>query len=257
MKALTLLLIAQAAGPGPLVTDRPDQTESTNIIAVGFVQLEAGWTLDHERAGGLTVRTHAVPGMLARVGLTDRLEGRLGFAGFQTTDTEGLGTTTSGLGDMELGFKYRLLDGSGGVPTIALIGAVSVPTGEQGVSSERLDPGVLVVFANELSERVSLGYNLGTAWSSVDDGAGGRTALMDLIYTVSIGVGLTDRFAMFAESFGAIAVSDRSEQTHAFDGGFTYQLTDAFQVDVSTGVGLNAAASDWFVGAGIAVRLPR
>lgn len=257
MTPFLLLAIAQAANPGALVTDRPDQTESTNTVPVGFVQLEAGWTLDHELDGGSTSRTHTIPGMLARIGLTSRLEGRIGFAGFQSTRTEGLGTTTSGLGDMDLGFKYRMLDGSGATPTVSLIGAVSVPTGDEGLSSERLDPAVLLVFANDLSERMALGYNVGSTWSSVDDGTGGRTALMDLIYTVSFGFSLSDRLGAFAESFGTIAVSDNREHTHVLDGGFTYQLSNRFQLDLSAGVGLNAAASDWFVGAGVSVRLPR
>lgn len=256
MMPFLLLMIAQTS-PGALVTDRPDQTESTNTVPPGFVQLEAGWTLDHELDGGATIRTHTVPGVLARIGLTNRLEGRIGFTGFQSTRIEGLGTTTSGLGDMDLGFKYRLMDGSGAAPTVALIGAVSLPTGGDGLSSERLDPAVLLVFAQELSERVALGYNLGSAWSSVDDGTGVRTTLLDLIYTVSFGFSLTDRVGAFAESFGTIAVNDGSEHTHALDGGLTYQLNDHFQLDVSVGLGLNAAASDWFLGAGVAVRLPR
>ncbi len=243
--------------PGPLVTDRPDQTESTSIVPRGLVQLEAGWAWEHELDGGARVRIHTVPGLLVRLGIWERLEGRLGFTGFRSVSTEGQRASTSGLGDMELGFKYRLGGGGSWVPELALITQVSIPTGTEGLSSERPDPSVLLAFTNVLSERVSVGYNLGSVWSSVDDGGGSRTAQMDVIYTVTLGFSVAERIAVFLESFGAFGVEEERADSHSLDGGFTYQLASNLQLDVSGGLGLNRAASDWFVGAGVAVRMPR
>jgi hypothetical protein len=243
-------------GPPPLVTDRPDQTESTSIVPSGLVQLEAGWSWVHEVDGGVRARTHSMPG-LVRVGILERLEGRLGFEGFQSVARDGRPVSSSGLGDSELGFKYRLWDGGLWIPELALIVQVSIPTGSEGFSSERADPGVLLAFSNAISERLSLGYNLGSVWSSVDDGGGRRTALVDVIYTVALGISLTGRLGMFVESFGSVGVQKGAADSHSLDGGFTYRLADNLQLDVSAGLGLNRAASDWFAGAGVAVRLPR
>ncbi len=247
----------QPRHPGALVTDRPDQTESASIVPAGFLQLEAGWTWDHELDGEAPVRVHTVPALLARAGVSQRLEVRFGFSGFRSVSTEGQVPRTSGLGDMELGLKYRLLDGGSWIPEFAFITHVSIPTGAEGLSSERAAPSVLLALASALSERVSLGYNLGSVWSTVEDGSGRRIGLMDLIYTATVGISLADRLGAFLEFFGAFAVDEGRADSHSLDGGFTYRFSDNFQLDGSAGLGLNRAASDWFVGAGIAVRLPR
>ncbi|GIW52219.1 MAG: hypothetical protein KatS3mg081_1574 [Gemmatimonadales bacterium] len=239
------------------MTDRPDQTESTGIVPVAFVQLEAGWSWAHELDGGARVSTHTVPGLLVRVGILERLEVRVGFSGFQSVHTEGQSPGTSGLGDMELGFKYRLWDGHAAIPEMAVVGHLSIPTGAEGLSSERADPSLVLAFSNAISQRISLGYNLGSGWTTVDDGSGRRTALVDVIYTVALGISLNRALGIFVESFGIFGVEEGSADSHSLDGGFTYRFSDNFQLDASAGVGLNRAASDWFVGAGMAVRLPR
>lgn len=270
--ALALLWLAWPRGlpaqadttrSGPLVTDRPDQTEATAIISRGFVQLETGWFLEVETqaggggGGGAAVFTHTVPGILSRVGLLPRLEGRIGFAGFQfATGGAPGGAGSGGWGDMELGFKYGVARGRGWMPEAAIIGAVSVPTGSESVTSGRLDPSVLLAFSHSVSDRLSVGYNLGSSWTRADDGRGGRTSLLDLVYTLSLGIALGGRVGMFLETFGNVPVK-QSVAARAADGGFTWQLSDNLQLDASGGVGLGGAASNWFAGAGVSVRLPR
>lgn len=238
------------------MTDRPDQTESTSIVASGLVQLEAGWTWEQTREGTVRVRTHTVPSLLARVGISQRFEARWGFAGFQAARSD-RGEGASGLGDMELGFKYRVLAGDGTGPEAGVIVHFSLPTGASGLSSERADPTLLLVFSHSLSERLGLGYNLGSVWKSETDEHGERRALLDLVYSVSLGVSLTHRLGWFAESFGAFANEAGRADAHSIDGGLAYRLADNFQLDLSVGVGLSRGAPDWFVGAGAAVRLPR
>lgn len=242
--------------PGPLITDRPDQTESTSIVAPGFVQLEAGWTWEQRREGTVRLRTHTVPSLLARVGVSKRLEARLGFPGFQTEWTED-GEGVSGLADMELGFKYRVLTEAGVVPEVAVIAHLSLPTGASGLSSERADPSLLLAFSHSPAEGLALGCNLGWVWSSVSDGSGERAALLDLVYSFSLGGLLTERLGFFAESFGGFATQAGRADAHSLDGGLAYRLADNFQLDLSVGVGLSRAAPDWFLGAGAAARLPR
>ena len=61
-----------------LVTDRPDQTESSVVVPPGYVQLETGWTFSHNKADGIRNETHEFPGTLLRIGVLDRVEFRLG-----------------------------------------------------------------------------------------------------------------------------------------------------------------------------------
>lgn len=62
-------------GDEPLVTDRPDFTESAETIAPGHLQIESGITRSREDA----TETDSVGEILLRVGLTPNLELRAGF----------------------------------------------------------------------------------------------------------------------------------------------------------------------------------
>ena len=81
---------------------------------------------------------------------------------------------------------------------------------------------------------MSLGYNVGAAWvSSADRPA--RDAV--LVYSVVLGVRLTERLGTFLELFGDRQTTGTATST-AIDGGLTWLVTDVVQVDVSVGRGL-------------------
>ena len=79
------------------------------------------------------------------------------------------------------------------------MGGLSLPTGDHGFSSDGVDPSFLVAFAHELRPRLSLGYNVGAAWESSADRLN-RDAF--LVYSLVLGVRLTDRLGTFLELFG-------------------------------------------------------
>jgi hypothetical protein len=250
-------LLAQSSA-GPLVTDRPDQTESALVVAPGLVQLEVGWTLEQEGRTGIRQRTTAVPQVKARLGLIPGLEGRLGFAGWQGVERRELAgvTSSNGVGDLDVGFKYRAVAAHGSIPDVALIGTLTLPTGNAGFGSPRADPTVLLAFANTLTDRLGVGYNLGASWST-EGATGGQATLLDILYTVSLGVGVAERAGVFIELFGSVATEPDRGNRHTVDGGVTYRVRDNLQFDLSGGLGVNQGAADWFLGAGVAVRLPR
>lgn len=63
-----------------LVTDRPDQTESSTTVPYKSVQVEMGWEHSEEDDDGL--ETDTFPQTLLRYGLADNLELRLEYAGY-------------------------------------------------------------------------------------------------------------------------------------------------------------------------------
>ncbi len=85
-----------------LVTDRPDQTESSVVVPPGYVQVETGWSLSRHQEGGIRTNTHTFPGTLFRIGALDRMELRLGYGGalWEQTREAGQSTNSSGSGDM-------------------------------------------------------------------------------------------------------------------------------------------------------------
>jgi Putative MetA-pathway of phenol degradation len=245
-----LLLALGAAGraraqPPELVTDRPDQTESAMVVSRGLVQVETGYLFVHDADAD----RHEVPGTLFRIGLGGRTEFRIGYAGVVSRES------TRGSGDSELGAKVNLIGpADGGRTELAILGGMSLPTGDDGLSSGGADPAFLVSLAHELSPRVSLGYNIGARGESSPDRPG-RDAF--IVYSSVLGLKLTDRLGTFLELFGDRQVSHGTVTRVSVDGGLTVLLTDTLQLDVSVGRGLPGPADDLFVGTGLSFRLPR
>ena len=236
--------VASAQSPD-LVTDRPDQTESASAVPRGLIQVETGYLF--ARDGG--VDGYEVPGTLFRIGLGGRTELRIGHAGRVG------GAGSHGAGDSELGAKVNLIERADGWrPELGILGGLSLPTGNDGFSSDGVDPSFLVSFAPELSPTLSLGYNVGAAWESSGDQPD-RDAF--IVYSVVLGVGLTDRLGTFLELFGDRQTTGTTATSVSVDGGLTFLLTDIVQFDVYVGGGLRGPTDDVFVGTGLSFRLPR
>ncbi len=249
---------ALAQEAAELVTDRPDQTESSVVVPRGSYQLELGWTFSRDEEAGVRADVHEVPGTLLRVGLSEKVELRLGWAGLIDAEARfgNFEFAEDGTGDGELGAKIHLAEERGGRPEIALLLSTSVPIGDDAFTTDRFDPAVRLALAHTLSDKASLGYNFGLAFeSSLDDG-GERDTLSYAFYTVALGLALNDRWGAFVELYGDVPASASGGPANSFDGGFTYLLRDNVQLDLAAGAGLSSAADDWFVGLGLSMRFP-
>ncbi len=244
----------------PMVTDRPDQTESSSTVQPGSIQIEGGWTFSETSDGLVTLEGHSIPQLLLRIGAAPNVEIRLGFAGWQREEVSSQqlqSVSASGLGDLDVGFKYRFAQGGPDGFSAAVMGTITLPTGEQGFTSDRVDPALRISAEKDLSEKLGLGLNIGALLSTEEDDLGLKDSEADLLYTAVLGFSLTERIVAYAESFGFVGVSGGRADRHLLDGGFTFSVSTALQLDVNGGFGLNAAADDWFVGAGISARFPR
>ena len=239
--------------------DRPDQTESSSVVPPGYVQVETGWTMTRNQEEGIRAETHEIPGTLFRVGVVNRLELRLGWRGgiWEKTRDAGQKTNSAGHGDAEVGAKLYLGGGKGWVPETALLAGVSLPVGQEELSSRRVDPTFRLVLSHHLSDRVSFGYNLGAFWESQLKENGDRDTLPFFNYTAVMGVAITARAGAFVEVFGDTPLNAAGGPKNYFDGGLTYLLRDTLQLDAAAGLGLSDDADVWFVRLGITVRLPR
>lgn len=253
-------LAAQDTPPGELVTDRPDRTESAAVVAPGYVQVETGVLFTRDEEGAAEVEVVEGPGTLVRIGLGGRTELRLGWDGWvrQEVSLAGGGdVTVDGAGDAELGAKVRLRDEAGRLPEAALLVGVSLPLGDEELTSDRYDPSILLSLAHTLSERLALGYNAGVAWSSAPGEAGAVETSSHIVWSAALGLGLTERLGAFAELFGEEPIDAPGSSAVSADGGFTWLVRPNLQLDLFAGAGLTDEAPDWFVGTGISIRWPR
>jgi hypothetical protein len=254
--AAVALLAAPVAAQNapPLVTDRPDQTESPVVVPRGMVQLEAG-TL-HEVAGSGEGRVTSVASLLARAGLYGPIELRLGFLGWQRA-TGGDADARTGFGDLSVGVKVALLEGRGLKPGAAVLASALVPVGDEEFRAGGADPDVRVALAHELGGAFSLGYNVGAAWITTPDDTGTEATHFEGLYTLTLGRGFGPRIGAFVEAFGHVAPSDGNPSGHALDGGVTFGVKSNVQLDATVGVGLDGVSPAWFVGLGVSARIPR
>jgi hypothetical protein len=253
-------LAAQDTPPGELVTDRPDRTESAAVVAPGYVQVETGVLFTRYEEGVAEVEVVEGPGTLVRIGLGGRTELRLGWDGWvrQEVSLPGGGdVTVDGAADAELGAKVRLRDEAGRLPEAALLVGVSLPLGDEELTSDRYDPSILLSLAHTLSERLALGYNAGVAWSSAPGEAGVVETASHAVWSAALGIGLTERLGAFVELFGEEPIDAAGSSAVSADGGFTWLVRPNLQLDLFAGAGLTDEAPDWFTGAGVSFRLPR
>ncbi len=239
----------------PLVTDRPDFTEASSTVGKGVTQLEFGYTYIENNDSGERVRSHSYGEALLRYGiLVDWLELRIGFAPFEEEITSGgIGNSTRGTQDLYTGFKIALTPQEGKLPEMALIPQMNIPTGSNAFSSNNVEPGLNWIYSWEINDFIS------TAGSTqgnrrIDDTG---KSYLEMAQSWTVAYSLTDEIGAYTEWFALIpSGADIARTEHYFNGGFTYLINNNMQFDIRAGVGLNAAADDYFLGMGLSIRFP-
>lgn len=117
--------------------------------------------------------------------------------------------------------KFWFTQQAGWLPEMAIVTQTFIPTGSTQVNKGIDDDETFLLFAQSWTINYALNEQLGA-------------------YT---------EWFMLAPSGSHVV---RTE--HYFDGGFTYKFTPDIQWDIRSGVGLNDAATDFFVGTGLSVR---
>lgn len=230
-----------------MVTDRPDYTESSDVVPPGLFQFESGLNYEGRSSDGVRERSLTVPGALMRIGLLPRVELRLGGDGFLSQNVNGL--RTSGYSDFEVGVKVRLLDQDHAGLDLALIPMTSLPVGANGFTSGGVDPTLKITWARGFPKGFDLTGNFNLASVSDDLGRFSQKAI-----SVSLGHDLAGGWGGFIETYGFTPMDRDTAAGVTLDWGVTHAIGRDFQVDVEAGRGLTVAAPDWFVGFGFAVR---
>ncbi len=247
----TLAVAAQDNIP-ELITDRPDQTESSAVVPHKSLQIETGFVLENDETDLTDQKSFAYNTTLLRYGLLDNFELRLGleYIGERVTlkDTDAK-TTISGFSPLYTGFKVKITNEADWRPEIAFLGGLILPfTANDDFKPEYTAANIRFSISHTLSDRFSLGYNLGVEWD-------GETAIPGYFYSIALGIAITEKAGMYIEGFGLIPENGNAE--HLLDAGLTYLLMPNFQLDLSAGIGLNNEAADNFVSFGITYRLPQ
>lgn len=231
--------IYTAPPPLDLVTDRPDFTESAVVVPLGHIQVESGLTWKNGDDGTDVI---SGPEILVRWTVVRRFELRFGLPDFvDVADSGG----PSGFGDGSVGAKVQFGPAASGWD-LAAIATLSLPTGEDELTSDAVDPEFILVASRDLNKSLSVGVQFTAAGPTNNDDRdfewGG---------TLVFGKSINQRWGGFAEL--AAIVPESGTAPILAHHGYTYQPRSNLQIDVHGGIGLSSSAPDFFVGGGFSV----
>lgn len=246
----TIVLFAQ--NKKELVTDRPDQTESSVTVPYKSLQIETGFLMESKVMDIHEFTDYAYNTTLLRYGLQDNFELRVGleYLGSKNKINGGSVDTTlrtDGFSPLYLGFKVLVREEDGILPEIAFLGGLNLPqTANKSFRPDYTAPSIRFSFSHTLTDMFSIGYNLGAEWD-------GYSADPGYFYSFVLGAAITDNIGGFVEAYGIMPEKSRAE--HLVDVGITWLVTPVFQLDISGGLGLNDEAINNFISAGFTYRI--
>lgn len=252
----TLFDPAPDAGLRPLVTDRPDTTESPRTVDAGRFQAELealSWTHDHE--DGVTADT--LNGFaLLKAGINDFMDLELVLEPFRhvklkdgDSDTR---ETANGFGDTEVRLKVNLWGNDDGATAFALMPFISIPTHRRDLDADRkVEGGIIAPLDADLGGGWSLGTML-VAGAVHDEESGDYAA--GFVSSATVSHDIVGDLSGFVEIATFIDTAPGSPGQAYFDAGLLYGLTPDVQLDCGVNVGLTNESDDVRVFVGISVR---
>jgi hypothetical protein len=249
VRVAALLLALAAATPAwgedglrDFCADRPGLGTPACTLDPGHVQVELGlidWTKDQPDvlvAGDL----------LLRVGLGSHTEAQLGWTAF------GHAAGRNGAGDVTLALRQNLLSPGGSGTTFAIMPYATLPTGGHTIGAGDWSAGVRVPFGFSLSPAVSVAFTPDIE-AAVDEDRNGR----HLAYggVAGIGAELGAEVSATAELSLTRDEDPAGHSTEALAGvSLAWMPTHNLQLDAGANLGLNQAAPDLELYAGISRR---
>lgn len=236
-----------------LITDRPDQTESSTTVPKNALQIETGFVYENIKPGGDYEFTNwDIATTLLRYGVWDNFELRLGNYYQQSkiqSDYNAVDSTQSGIGPIVVGFKVFVIKEKGFRPELAVMADLTInKVGNLDYRPTYTYSSVKILASYTLSDFFSLGTNIGY-------GNNGESANGFFVYSVVLGMSISERLGGFVELYGTSNGGD--DPLTRWDAGLTYLVRHNLQLDVSGGTGLSSGIKMYFINFGLTWRIPR
>ena len=230
-----------------LSADRPGAGTGSEVLNRGFIQWETGIEATH--IPGLHYMT--LPSTLFRFGVHKRVELRLEYAGIliindhPDTIPNNNDEHVYAPNPLHVGAKILLCDHHGGsldqkwIPRTALLLNVGLPLTSATAQAMPIFGSVDLLFENEVTEWLSIGYNVGAHWEE-------WAPTPDVFVSLGVNFEPTDHLGLFVESYNvfdpdAIHLADNTRYTHCDIGlnfGLTYVVHPRVQLDAYAGFNL-------------------
>jgi hypothetical protein len=239
-----------AQEPTAVDPDRPNVSTSARTVPPGAVQIETGALYFSERMAGAPAERQFAWEATVRVGLLPALEIRIDGDPFvwQRNDEE-----VTGLGDLTLSVKWRLLEAAGLMPAVALLPFVKVPVARTPIGTQRVDGGVRGLFSFGLPSSWSIDANAGLA--AIGQRSGGH--IVQGQASAAASHPLSENLSGFVELVYQSAAERGDRDAFGADFGVTLMLTRRLAVDAAAGATLVGKGPDYAFRVGFSTRFGR
>lgn len=185
-------LAANAQDDTDFSPDCPGATTGPDVMPQWRVDWEMGFSHEWNRRNGANERTWTINSSMFRMGLTPNAELRLQLDESAThTPEENYG----GISNASIGTKIKIFDGSGALPKVAFLGTLLLPGNRQSrYMPQHVGIQTHLLFENEISNLISLGYDIGAEWS-------GDTDNPDAFFGLCLNFQLSEKLSFFVESY--------------------------------------------------------
>jgi len=210
-----------------IVTDRPDQTESSSTIPNQSLQIECGIQYTTNSTGNRIEKQLLLPTTLFRIGVIQKIEFRI-LSQLEFYQERQDSSSHIGLSDIEIGTKIQLFQRPNSWIEVAFLSHLVLPIGSFGLSNEQLGSINKVCISHPIGKEINLGYNIGYNYFGDKNG--------DLTYSLALGFEISEKASIYIEPFGTI---NNFIQNETFvDFGFCYLIHENLQIDFSLGTGV-------------------
>ncbi len=203
-------------------TDRPDQSDGVYTVPKNKFQLENGIIVAKETF---------LNELMVRYGITHSTEVRMIADAGKVRGKRGMEPLTFSL-------KQRILNQKRIFPAITFVGYVSFERlASKEFQGNKIPFELKLAFENELSDKFSLGYNVGTS-----------NSFKDLDLTMGLSYTPIEKISAFVEYFSTLS---KIETEHNIDVGILYVIKPNLQFDLAGGRSLFDSADRFFTTIGV------
>jgi hypothetical protein len=230
--------------------DRPEVTESANLVPKGSVQLETGLVFASQRAAASpTQRTFGIEADL-RIGLGRNFE--VDIEGDPFVRVRGPADDT-GFGDITLGVRYRFIEAvedQAWPPSVAMKPFVKLPIAGEPIGSGRPDFGLLLMASFSLPLEFEVEVNAGAA-AIGQSGSGGFRA--QALASAAVSREIVHGLLAFLELLYRSREQADEGQQLSVNAGLIYRITPTIAVDGGVQASLLGQAPDYVIRTGLSV----
>ncbi|HKJ06109.1 MAG TPA: transporter [Flavobacteriaceae bacterium] len=226
MKYLTLLTFCVALLFSTLINAQ--SVEPAENVDNNIFQFEIETSYTKQEKGIEKMESFTIPNLMLRYGLTNAIElqASVPLVKEKLHSNNTLVHTNHLVDDIQLGIQYELFKEKKLLPQTAFMVRTVIPSSN--ASFERLSYITALNFTNNITEKLSLNYNLGTLFNR------NETTLGYYIFNVSYA---PNKFHYFIENSAEVAYNHKAFQNICV--GFGIDISSNFTIDFSTTNGLN------------------